>query len=171
MLCEQFEVQATPIRPTAGSTHTWVVPAYEVEVIKKVWRQLCADGGVTVRATGLFAPYQLAEELRRMKRTWSTVPEGGTRSAFESAFPTDEAFQLAWEDAVRKGTALAEQVERDRAVQLAVAKDSESANESANAQEPAKPAAPAKAVRRHRATAAKLPAGLAREAAIDPATA
>lgn len=123
-----MQVKIYDVRVPDKTTRFFQVPAYDIPVIKLLWRgRLPTDylGNVPVIEVfdhGVVEPRNLHNELRRMQRDYSTAPDGKAQTAFRCVYATDEAFAAAYQEAMAEAQREAEAQARRR--EFAQAQDS-----------------------------------------------
>lgn len=107
-----MQVQIFTVTVPESTTKFWTVPEYDIPIIK-----LLAVGGlrpdyqgnmptVKVVPSGIIENRQLHAERLRIRRDWGTVPNGHQRPAWQEVYPTDRAFEEAYDKAVSAGRAI-----------------------------------------------------------------
>lgn len=99
-------VKIYDVRVPDSTTRFYQVPEYDIPIIRKLWANRLKPDAYGNRAEiqafdmGVIEPRSLHSEKLRIRRDWSTKPDGYTHSAWEEVYPTDAAFHDAWQKAV-----------------------------------------------------------------------
>ena len=103
-----MRVKIFDVRVPDSTTRFYQVPEYDVPIIRRIWHgRLKPDAygnraELVVMDQGVIEGRSLHSEKLRIRRDWTTQPEGSRLPAWQEIYPTDANFHEAWQKAVDK---------------------------------------------------------------------
>lgn len=105
-----MHLQLYQVTVHADTTRHFTVPAYDIPIIKAVWRQDLRQNErkgwkIEVQPTGQVEPRSFHDERLRLMREYHIAgTEDPTKPVWRSLYPNDEKLLEAWQLAVEEGT-------------------------------------------------------------------
>lgn len=101
-----MRVKIFDVRVPDSTTRFFQVPVYDVPIIRRMWHGRLKPDAYGNRAElqvvdmGVIEGRSLHSEKLRIRRDWSTSPDGSKLPAWQEIYPTDADFQRVWQAAV-----------------------------------------------------------------------